>query len=312
MRAFANLIALTLLGLGPTSPCRGQRPLPPPLPPMAEATADSTARDRPTTSLHPAPGRAERHQGEGFSAAAQAPAKLLPADQAQALQRLLEYLVRQNLPRSHVDEDDWGRTKRVYAGFRITRDDWKLSTKRRWKEVKHGRWQRFSVELLDPDNLEHLRVGAQVLSWDAEAGQLRTRLTVDCTLGLFARRMRYNYGVRLFSIHAEGTAQARLTLDAAITVGLDYESLPPAVAVTPLVEDATLTISEFHLKRLSHLHGDPAEWAGEVVDEWVQKKWLPEQNEKLADRMNRQIQSEIDEGSLRFSMSDWLQRRLQP
>lgn len=290
MRAPFCLTVLTLLWIGT---CHGQPPLATPLP--AE-TPDFQAQD-----------------GD--------PITLLPAEQAQALQNLLEYLVRENLPREHVDEDDWGRTKRVYAGFRITHDDWKLSTKRRWKEVKHGRWQRFSVQLATskspenaetPENPKNLRVGVQILSWDPEAGQLRARLTLDSTLNLFARRMRYNYGVRLFSIHAEGSARARLTLDAAITIGLDYEELPPGVTVTPQVEQATLQISEFHLKRLSQLHGDPAEWAGEVVDEWLQKKWLPKQNQQLADRMNEQIKKQTEQGSLRFSMSDWLQSWLQP
>lgn len=304
MKAPICLTVLTLLWLGT---CYGQRPLAPPLP--AE-TLDFQAFDEEPTPPHPPPERERAEPTRGAD-----PTTLLPAEQAQALQNLLEYLVRENLPREHVDEDDWGRTKRVYAGFRVTRDDWKLSTKRRWKEVKHGRWQRFSVQLAtskNPENPKNLRVGVQILSWDPEAGQLRARLTLDSTLNLFARRMRYNYGVRLFSIHAEGSARARLTLDAAITIGLDYQELPPGVAVTPHVEQATLQISEFHLKQLSQLHGDPAEWAGEVVDEWLQKKWLPKQNQQLADRMNQQIKKQIEQGSLRFSMSDWLQSWLQP
>jgi len=234
------------------------------------------------------------------------PVNQLPPEQAQALRQLIIYLVRENLPRTHVDNDDWGKTKRVYAGFKVTRDDWRLSTKRKWKEVEHGRWRQITIRLVDPDTLEHLTVGAEVVSWDPDTGQLQARLTIDATTSLFARQIRYNHGLKLLSLHAQATARIRFSTAVTVTSQLDYQQLPPAVVIMPHIDQASLEVADFHLDRLSQLRGDPAEWLGEAIEQWLQKKWVPRQNEQLADRMNAQLAKRQD--TLRFSLNDWLQR----
>ena len=71
-----------------------------------------------------------------------------------ALQSTLAEVLRAALAESltgpYEGSDDWGQTKKVVSGYKIKGKplDWRLQ--KRTKEVKHGRWQKYSVALVDP------------------------------------------------------------------------------------------------------------------------------------------------------------------
>lgn len=276
-----------------------QPPLPPPLPPAAETAAEKTATVAGPEPESLVPGRLEAAAQPDLHAS-------LPKAERDALEGWMTYLIEQNFPARYVEEDDWGRTKRVYAGFKITRDDWKLSTKRRWKRLEHGVWQRMIVTRRPSSSDQGWLVRSELLDWNEATGTARVRLHVDADLDLFARRMRYNYGVKLFSVHAEATAQVQLVLEATVSARLEYKQLPPVVVLDPRVEAAELKLKRLHLDRLSLLRGDPAEWLGDEIERWMRRKWLPRQNAKLVDRTNAQIEKQRDR--LRFSVNDALRR----
>ena len=73
------------------------------------------------------------------------------------------------VPRSIVDEDGWGQTKRVQSGLNVRLDGLQLRTSRRWKDVKHGKWNRVKVTLPDPAERFDLSV-AVIPQDDAASG----------------------------------------------------------------------------------------------------------------------------------------------
>ena len=56
-----------------------------------------------------------------------------------------------HLPDEYEDTRDWGGTKEVWDGLRVSLDGFKIKTKRRKKLANHGTWKRYRAWLIDPD-----------------------------------------------------------------------------------------------------------------------------------------------------------------
>ncbi len=69
-----------------------------------------------------------------------------PDQTRQSVQWLADQLM-QHVPHRIDGDDDWGDTKRVWAGVKVRRDGWELRTHRRWRELRHGRWVRYEINL---------------------------------------------------------------------------------------------------------------------------------------------------------------------
>ena len=62
------------------------------------------------------------------------------------LQTLTQRIVRDNIPHKYVRDKDWGKTAERWDGIQIRRKGpLRLTTKRKWKEVKHGTWKRYEI-----------------------------------------------------------------------------------------------------------------------------------------------------------------------
>lgn len=237
------------------------------------------------------------------------PLAQLPADESRQLRELIGYLIRQTLPTTYTNTDDWGETKFLYAGVKVRRDGWQLKTKRRYHQVNHGIWRRYTISLIDPQLPQNLDIRVSDLRWDGE-GRLQVQIEADAQLRLDARQSHWNLGVQLYSVHVEADARVRFMVRADVRIDPDYSKLPPDVVVRPHVEAADLQLQWFDVHRLSSLHGDPADALGAAAEALLRRKWLEPQRGHLADRLNAQIQRRQDR--LRLSVSDWLQALLQP
>lgn len=225
----------------------------------------------------------------------------VPAPASDQLLRLVASLVRQNIPQRYQNDKEWEQTKKVYAGVKLRRDGWQLKTKRRWKEARHGRWRRYRVELIDPD--QRLEVRLSDFRWLTD-NRFQVRLTVLADMELFARQARWNYDVQLYSVHVDARARLQIEVDATIGFHLDPTEIPPALVVAPVVDRAGLDLRRFEVDRISHLGGDLAEELGDAAEGFIRREIVERQSEKLADRVNRQIERHRDD--LRISVADWL------
>ena len=64
---------------------------------------------------------------------------LSPEQTRQSIQWLADHLVK-HIPSQIDGDDNWGDTKEVWSGLKVRRDGWKIKTKRRHRDIKHGRW----------------------------------------------------------------------------------------------------------------------------------------------------------------------------
>ena len=123
------------------------------------------------------------------------------------LSDLVRLIVLQNLPHSYENTKEWGGTKEVWAGIKISQEGMRLTTKRRKKTVNHGSWKRYQVQLV---NLSK----SCWYDWRA-CGRFLPKgpafdLVVDAHLFASGRWSEWRQGVQLFSVSAEAEARLRL------------------------------------------------------------------------------------------------------
>jgi hypothetical protein len=79
--------------------------------------------------------------------------EMTPDQARQSVQWLADQLLK-HVPDRFDGDDDWGKTKSVWAGVKVRREGWKLKTNRRRKELRHGRWVRYDVTLPELTELQ--------------------------------------------------------------------------------------------------------------------------------------------------------------
>jgi hypothetical protein len=72
-------------------------------------------------------------------------------DAPEWFQNMMQSIVRENVPDKYVQDKDWGKTDKRWDGLQVRRKgSFRLTTKRRWKEVNHGAWKRYEITQRNP------------------------------------------------------------------------------------------------------------------------------------------------------------------
>ena len=249
------------------------------------------------------------------------PATHMPAyaiSEAQArssVQWLAEFAIKQT-PRTYNGDKDWGDTKKVWSGLKVRREGLQIRTKRRRKEVNHGRWIKYELKLPErtpnkPDpilaTIHHVKKVGDLRTGVSQDQQANTHWkiesSVETPVNFTARIQRWNLGVKLYSISVEGKMKVRLDSTTTLSFLADYTEVPPALVINPAVQASELHLREFEVDRISKIGGDAAEKWGELLEKVVRDVFLKKQNEKLTGKLNKAIDKHRDD--LRLSMSDW-------
>ena len=231
----------------------------------------------------------------------------LPSDEAKATLQWAVYLIQANLPPQHTGKKNWGATKRFYTGIDIDHDGMKLKTHRTFREVRHGKWLRYTIDLKDPNDPRYLNIEV-ARAVTSDDGRLHVDLTIDTQVDIETRQERWSYGLQLYSISTKSTAKLRMTVAANIGFVFDYTRIPPDIVFDPVIENAELKIIDLEVDRISKLGSDIAEELGDFAEHILRDEYLPNLNQKLVSKLNSQINRRRDK--LRISASDWLSKQL--
>jgi hypothetical protein len=213
-------------------------------------------------------------------------------------QQLLRTLVLTTLPAEYENTKHWGGTKRVWDGLHVSLDGLRVKTKRRWKNAKHGTWKRYRAWLIDPDQEFEIQIKNMVAT---PAGNTAFDVVIDARIGVWGRLSEYVRDVQLLSISAEADARVRIQIRCEMSLRLDGSKFPPDVVLEPRVVGAQLTLIDFHLIRISDLHGPLVREFGEELHDILQNE-IADRQAKLVARINRQLKKHEDD--LRLSVSD--------
>ncbi len=210
-----------------------------------------------------------------------------------ALANAFAGLVERAIPRHYEKRKDWGKTKNITVGIR--RDGIKLY--RRKKPVNHGVWKHYKINLIEPDKtlavqIENLRA--------LESGRVAFTLALQIKFDLWARTKTYKYGVHLIALETVGDAAIDLEIDCEIGMKFQTHGGHPGVALDPLVTDARLDITDFHLHRVSNAKGPIIRELGEELPRFIEREL---QGPKLVAKINRAINKKRDRLELGFGLS---------
>ncbi|MCC9602704.1 hypothetical protein LOC67_19305 [Stieleria sp. JC731] len=246
------------------------------------------------------------------SAHAASVSTFLSADQARrTVQELLDTSL-QYCPRTYENDKHWGETKKVWAGVRIGHEGFKITTHRRWKEVKHGLQTKYKIAFPGDDKAPlpvHVDVRSVSPNLTDDASSAKG-WKIDCylitPLDFQARVERWNRGVKFYSVEILGKMKIGLRIDGQLDAYPDYAELPPAIVIDPAVQQAELTLMSLDVDRVSKIGGEVAEQWGELMEKVIRAVLLDDFNEGLAKKLNRAIDKKRDR--LRLSISDWMKQ----
>ncbi|MEQ8786809.1 MAG: hypothetical protein RIC55_10945 [Pirellulaceae bacterium] len=223
------------------------------------------------------------------------------ADRQQARQRLVRLineLAREHIPHHYEDTSKWGGTAQRWDGLHVHREGLQIKTKRRYKEVNHGVWTLYRIDLIDPES--DFRIGVEN-ERELGGGVVGFDLVFTAHLKAFARRARWSKGVQLFSLSVDSEAWVELRLKCELSAHFDLRVLPPDVVFAPRVTDAKLNLTAFDVHRISDVSGSVAHELGKGVEAVLRRK-IDEKSDQLVAKINARIDKHKDD--LRLPLHD--------
>ncbi|MCE9525114.1 MAG: hypothetical protein K8R36_03560 [Planctomycetales bacterium] len=214
-------------------------------------------------------------------------------------QTLITRLAREQLPDKYEKTKNWGKTSRVFDGWKLERDGLRLETRRRFKQANDGAWQKYTIELLDPDQNFELRV----TNLRQQESQVVCDVAVIASARVHGRHTQWENGVQLLSIGAVADARLQLRAQLAMSMKLDPTKFPPDISLEPRVTQADLDILDFKIQRISHFGGPVVKSLSSSVREVLEDK-IAESRPQLVARLNKSLAKQ--DAKLRFSAVDFL------
>lgn len=222
------------------------------------------------------------------------------------LSGVLEALIRTHLPHEYESRKEWGKTKEVWSGVKVSLDGLRIDSERKRKRVNHGQWNRYRIELARPGERLALSVGDVR---ESDEHRLQFELSALAPLKVFTQVQQWERGVKLASVSSEAGAIVRFYGRFELGLEFDASKLPPDVILKPVVKEARVELVDLKLRRVSQFEGPFVRLAGDGLEQVVERR-LAETNERLPERLNRQIAKKQDK--LRLSAADWLAKKLGP
>lgn len=216
----------------------------------------------------------------------------------------LTEMVIANLPPTYDNDKKWGKQREVWDGLKIWRENGRLETKRRTKQVNAGTWTRYTVEIVEPE--ERLRVNFTRLEVLPD-GRIAFAVNIECDLDVFGRLSQWARDVQILSISANADAGCRMTIEGTVQFQMNVLKLPPDIIIKPHVDYAHVDLTYYRVRRISQVGGDFAKYLGEGLRTVIDEK-LEETNAKLVDKLNAQLDKHSRR--LEFSTQDWLRSKL--
>ena len=204
------------------------------------------------------------------------------------------------IPDKFENDKKWGGTKKVQSGVSVKFKDGKLRTHRKWKNVKHGRWQKYHAKLIDPDERFQLRISNVVKS---EAGPYHFDIDCIARLRIEGRWQDWRLGVPMLRISTEALTDVRLAAHCELDMEFDYGVFPPSVQLSPKVHTADIKIGRFEIRRISHLKGRVAEEFSGAIKSILTKE-IANRRKDLPKKLNKKISKKKDD--LKISAGEWL------
>jgi len=205
------------------------------------------------------------------------------------------------IPLEFEDDDGWGDEKKIQSGLNVRFSDGQLETNRRWKHVNHGNWLKASGKLVDPEERFQLNVARLP---EPEKGTQRYDVEVSARLRVTGRQQQWSYGVMLWSISAEAVADVTLHLVLDVKSEVVQDDKGTRLRFIPEVTQAESQLTDFSLRRISHLKGKAVQEFGDLFERLIRKR-VDRENKNLTTRINTALEKYHEQLEIPFDIAGW-------
>ena len=228
-------------------------------------------------------------------APATSPRREMAAEVSEFIRSVALFLI----PQEFDDDNGWGDETKIQSGLNMRLDDGRLRTSRRWKHVNHGNWQQVTGRLVDPEDTFRLRVAGVPVP---ERGIQEYDIDVSARLRVTGRQQQWNYGIMLWSISAEAVADVNLHLVLDVKSEIVQSDNGTRLRFLPNVRSAEVRLSDFSLRRISHVKGKPVQEFGDWFEKMIRRR-VTRENDKLTPRINAALEMEPERLEIPFDIA---------
>ncbi|MBA2117221.1 hypothetical protein [Bremerella alba] len=227
------------------------------------------------------------------------------ADFEKILSPILEDAVHRSLPSSFKDESDWGRTHEFTKRLKV-RGKWHSLKLERVREAQnHGDWVRYLGHIEAPN--QHVRIWIEELN----VGPMRSTCQIHARVEFQgeAEFQQWVRDVRLLGVSVVAEATVKIRLDVQLDSKWDMSTFVSTAELTPTVTGGAIELERFYVHRIGKAHGEVAEQIGEQLEGKLAKK-LSGKEEKLVREANKAIAKELENGTVKLDLLDYLKKQL--
>lgn len=211
---------------------------------------------------------------------------------APAWSALVESVVKEALPHDYENRKHWGMTRKTFSGVNVRNDGLKVRISKRTREIRHGNWRRYHIELPNPER--NFSFDIQRIA-NPEPGLYTFEVAVTSKVRITTHFEQWTLGIKGINLSTVSHATLRARLFCQLQ--LRHEKVPgrllPDLVIEPKVRQARLALSDLDVHHIGKIGGDLAELMGDS-SRWMVEDLLQGQEEKIVTKANKTIEKKRD------------------
>lgn len=215
---------------------------------------------------------------------------MLDAASRDALSTTIRGILVESLPEKITGEDDWGDTKRGFAGLTWRLDGIKLEVEKRKKDVKDGLWKRWEIVPVDPERNLQFRIDAVQSTGPTK---FKFRIVTSSPLDVTAQVVRWRSGVKMLNSDIEADAVVEMALTGDLEYRFESRDGRHYAVIMPRATGVDLRLVDMRFKRIGKLDGPGVRELGELLEDPLAKQ-LDKQESKAVEKLNAAIVKKQD------------------
>lgn len=219
-----------------------------------------------------------------------------------ALGEIVKSMVVEHVPLVVEERKGWGDQVRIFDGLKFSGKGVKIKADVRKKSVNHGLWRHYRLCCVQPER--DLSIEFPRLEYVEGTGVV-FEVLVHARMRGYADFKQYSNGVKVFSAATEGDVDLTARIEGSIAVRIVPNGLWSEVHLTPKVDAVSLDLPNIDVERFGKIRGDLARETGDGFRKMIERR-LHKKEPSLTAKVNRAIQKELDQGSLRLSLQEFL------
>ena len=191
------------------------------------------------------------------------------------------------IPDKYEDRKHWGKTTKVFDGFKVKQHGFDVQVSKRTKLVNHGSWSMYQVQLLDPQRNLQLAID----HFESRGpGRFSFELHVTAKMRCVARFEQWVLGVKglNFPVISDAVIQMDAQCELAVSTERREKSFLPDVILAPTLRRVTLTLRDIDTHQVGEFRGDIAEELGNGSRSFI-TDLLHQQEPKVVKKANAAI-----------------------